>query len=250
MRNCLRLIFLLITIIAYSCEENENSNKGSLETRDSMLTAFFNMVDTLPYYDTNNLDYRFLKAYRQNDTKTSISIINYLQNTSVKPWMNSYIKPCARNTQFDTLKVEEAYSFFYQSWFCEYYTIATITGNDNNIKATVVVYKNASLTDSLPCTIAEQNAVVINSRAWEKFKEAILVSDFWGLKENSDQDLLDGSSLEVLGYKNNYTSMRGISERRGSVSRSSRAMERLTDPYLMLLKFCNINTGCLLPGKE
>jgi hypothetical protein len=159
------------------------------------------MIDTLPYYDTNNVDYQLLKAYNQNDTTGLMSITNHIQHTNVKPWMNSYLKPCAKSSEFDTLKADEAYKFVYESAFCDYFTTATIIKRANKITAISVVYKNASLMDSIPCTIAQQNEVSIDSVSWEKLKDAIIVSDFWGLKEDNGYHSVDGHSLDVLGYQ-------------------------------------------------
>jgi hypothetical protein len=234
----------MFAVIVYSCNRNPNQTIPKI-TKDTVLSSFFSMVDTMPYYDTNNIDFKFLKAYRDNDTLGLTSIIDYVKVRSVKPWMNSYLKPCAKNQEFDTLKADEAYRFVYESSFCKYFTVATIIQKGNNIKASAVVYENASLRDSTPCTIAQQNEVILDSISWEKFQDVIVATDFWGLKEDNDYHGVDGSSLDVLGYQKSF---RGLGERRSYVTRWSRSMDRLLEPFMMLLRFCKITKGCIRPA--
>ena len=70
----------------------------------------------------------------------------------------------------------------YESSFCQYYTIATITQRGNKIKASAKVYKNSDRMDSIPCSIAQEYETEIDSASWVKFQEAIFAVDFWGLK--------------------------------------------------------------------
>jgi hypothetical protein len=243
------LIYLLVAIFTYSCSQKPLSNNPSGK-KDSLLNSFFKMVDTLPYYDTNNIDYRLLKAYKENDTLSLSIIINYLGNKNVKPWMNSYLKPCAKNQEFDTLKADEAYRFFYESSFCPYFTVATIIQSNNIVKANVVVYKNAEAMDSIPCTIAQHNEITVDSISWSKFKDVMFNTDFWGSKEDNGIHGVDGSTLEVMGYKNSVREMKGVilrGPKRSYISRWSRSMDRYLDPFMLLLKFCKINTGCIKP---
>lgn len=205
------------------------------------------MVDTLPYYDTTNLNFKLLKAFNQNDTSNLEQIINYIDRTSTTPWMHAYLKPCAINVEFDILTADEAYKFSYESSFCEYYTIATITQRGNKIKAIATVYKNASAMDSTPCTIAQQHEAEIDSASWVKFQEAIFATDFWGLKEDNEYHGVDGSSLDVQGYQRSFKWNRSIQSRRCYVSRWSRSMDNLLGPFMMLLRICKISEGCIRP---
>jgi len=236
--------FILFALILYSCNRNPNPAISKVK-KDTILNSFFSMVDTLPYYDTNNIDFKFLKAYKENDTLGLKSIIDYVQVRSVKPWMNRFLKPCAKNQEFDTLKADEAYRFVYESSFCQYFTVATIIKTGKNIKVNAFVYENASLMDSTPCTIAQQNEITLDSASWEKFQGAILDTDFWGLKEDNGYHGVDGSSLDVLGYQK---SLRGMGERRSYVTRWSRSMDNLLEPFIMLLRICKITKGCIKPA--
>lgn len=206
------------------------------------------MVDTLPYYDTTNLNYKILKAFKQNDTSNLEQIVSYINRTSTTPWMHAYLKPCAINVEFDTLTADEAYKFSYESSFCQYYTVATITQRGNKIKANATVYKNASAMDSTPCTIAQQYETEIDSASWVKFQEAIFAADFWGLKEDNEYHGVDGSSLDVQGYQKIFRWNQRIGSKRSYVSRWSGSYDNLLGPFMMLLRFCKISEGCIRPG--
>jgi hypothetical protein len=234
---------ILLATVLYSCHQNSTQN-NSANTRDSVLSSFLNMVDSLPYYDTTNLNFQLVKAYKHNDTSKLKKLAGYIHATSTTPWMHAYLKPCAIHVEFDTLTADEAYKFSYESSFCDYYTIATITKRGNRIKAIATVYKNASTMDSIPCTIAQQYETDIDSASWVKFQQAIFAADFWGLKKDNEYHGVDGSSLAVQGYQR-Y--LKG-NPRRSDVSRWSRSMDNLLPPFLMLLRFCKILKGCIRPS--
>jgi hypothetical protein len=168
-----------------------------------------------------------------------------MQRRSVKPWMNRYLKPCAINKEFDTLKADEAYRFVYESSFCQYFTVATIIQRGKKITVNAIVYKNASVTDSIPCTIAQQNEITLDSSSWDKFQNAIMYADFWGLKEDNGNHGVDGSSLDVLGYQKSFEYG---AEKRSYVTRWSGSLDGLLVPFMMLLRFCKINKGCIRPA--
>ena len=234
---------LFLTLFICSCKQKPNTQVSS--TKDTILKSFFNIVDTLPYYDTTNLDYKFLKAYKENDTLNLKSITEYMQARSVKPWMNRYLKPMAVNKEFDTLKADEAYRFVYESSFCPYFTVASIIQRGKKITVKAIVYENASALNPNPCTIAQQNEISIDSISWVKFQDAILNADFWGLKEDNGYHGCDGNSLDVLGYQKSTEYEGGA--KRSYVTRWVK-IDRLVEPFMMLLRFCHINKGCLRPS--
>jgi hypothetical protein len=206
------------------------------------------MVDSLPYYDTSNQNFRLLKAYKEDDTSTLKLLTDYIDGTSSTPWMHDYLKPCAINVEFDTLTADEAYKFSYESSFCEYYTIANIVQRGSKIMAATTVYKNASKLDSLPCTIVQQYETEIDSATWVKFQEQILIADFWGSTEDNEYHGNDGSSLDIQGYRKYFRGNRDVRPRRHYVSRWSRSMDKLLQPLIMLLRFCKISKGCIRPN--
>lgn len=241
-----KILFFLSVVILCSCGQNSNRT-NSISGRDTLLSSFFKMVDTLPYYDTTNPNFKLLRAYSENDTSSMEKIVNYIHRRSTTPWMHDYLKPCAINIEFDTITADEAYKFSYESSFCEYYTIASITQRGNRVKAIATVYKNASGSDSIPCTIAQEYETDIDSASWVKFQEAIFAADFWGLKEDNEYHGVDGSSLDVQGYQKNFKWNQSIQSKRSYVSRWSRSMDNLLQPFLMLLRFCKISKGCIRP---
>ena len=230
----------------YSCVQNSQQIRH-VSKRDTILNDFLRLVDSLPYYDTNNLDYKILKAYKENDTLSLEETTNYIQRTSVKPWMHRYLESCAISKEFDTLAADEAYQFSYESSFCEYYTVANIIQRGDSIKASAFVYKNASLLDSTPCTIAEKYETIIDSVSWVRFQEVIFSVDFWGAKEDNEYHGVDGSSLAIQGYHRKFRGTWDIYSKRSYVSRWSSSMQNLIEPFMMLLRFCKISKGCIRP---
>lgn len=244
----LKFILVLFSVAAfyYSCGESSTQPAMRL-TRDALLGKFLTMVDTMPYYDTTNLNFKILKAFEENDTTEIEEITSYINRTSTTPWMHSYLKSCAINKEFDTLTADEAYKFSYESSFCSFYTIANIIRRENMIIANVTVYENASKMDSLPCSIVQQYETEVDSLFWIKFQEAIFAADFWGLKERNDSRGVDGSSLDVQGYQKDFKGMPFIQPKRVYVSRWSNSMDNLLNPFMMILRLCKTTKGCIRP---
>jgi hypothetical protein len=232
-----RSVFFLIAILLSSCHQDPKISAAN-SARDTIFSRFLRMVDTLPYYDTSNLNFRFLKAYKENDTSSLKELSVYIHDARITPWMHKYLKPCAVNVEFDTLTADEAYKFSYESAFCQYYTIANIARRGNIIKASAIVYINASKLDSLPCRVFQQYETEIDSASWAKFRNEILVGDFWGLKEDNEYRGTDGNSLDVQGYKKDFKGNLSVQPRKCYVSRWSSSMDNLARPFMMLLRFC------------
>jgi hypothetical protein len=242
-----RLVIFLVALLLNSCRQ-DLKKKQVYSPRDTLLSSFFKMVDTLPYYDTSNLNFQLLRAYMDNDTSNLKELAGYVHVTSTTPWMHKYLKPCAINMEFDTLMADEAYKFSYESSFCEYYTVANIVQRGSKIRANATVYKNAFEMDSLPCTIIQEYETEIDSVSWARFQEEMVAADFWGSKEDNEYRGIDGSSLGVQGYQKYSMGNRSVQPRRNYVSRWSRSMDNLLTPFMTLLRLCKISKGCIRPG--
>jgi len=239
-----KLVLFLIAILLYSCHQDLNHNK-SISTRDSILNQYLKVIDTLPYYDTANQDYQFLRAYALNDTSTLKNIRDYHTRFKTIPWIDYYLDSSATSQDFSKLNADEAYSFGYYASFCPYYTVTTIFKSGEVIKINSIVYQNADSYDSIPCKIVEQTMLTVDSLSWEKFKESLEVADFWGLKEDNGYHGVDGSSLNILGFQKVG---RGHKERRAYVTRWNPHNLSITGSFIMLLRFSKIKSGCLTPG--
>ena len=239
-----RVAIPLLAFLFHGCRADPGKNRAD-STRDTLVRAYFKRIATLPYYDTSNLNFQLLKAYTNNDTSTLKALADYTGRTSTTPWMNEYLKPCALNLEFDTLTAEEAYRFSYESSFCDYYTIATIVQRGGRIRADATVYKNASKSDSLPCTIVQHGETELDRASWSKFQEEMLVADFWGSAQDNEYSGNDGNSLDVQGYRKFFRGNRGVQPRRHYVSRWSWTMDHLLPPFLLLLRRCKISKGCI-----
>ena len=239
--------YFAIAVLLSTCDKKTPTD-SSTNTRDIILNEFLKSIDSMPYYDTSNINYKFLRAYKENDTLRLKKLNVRSKGANVIPWTKKYLDPCANKNDFDTLTADEAYRFEFYSYMCEYFTVATITQRGGFVKASSVVYKNAFRSDSLPCSIAQQNEIHIDNATWLDFKDILFYTDFWGLKEYNNYDGLDGSTLTVLGYQKMFKSMEGSGPNRAHVFRWSRSMDGLTAPFLMILRVCKINSGCIRPG--
>jgi hypothetical protein len=245
MRVFSRQLLCTIAVLFFSCREQSSDSSNS--TRDTLLNEFISIVDTLPYYDTTDFNFKLLKAYQENDTLRLAQLNSYIKRNSTTPWMHAYLEPCAINVEFDTLTADEAYKFSFESAFCDYYTTASVIKRHSKILVVAVVCKNASKTDSIQCSVVQQYDGAIDSSSWIKFQEAITASDYWGLKEDNGHHGNDGASLQVQGFQKEFKSIHGAQARRNTVYRWNRSMDNLLEPFVMLLQFCKISKGCIKP---
>jgi len=238
------LALTLFLFLLFSCNSN-NSPRPNYATRDSLLKRHFSMVDTMPYYDTTNVDFKFLKAYSINDTTTLKELQKYLDNINTKAQWELDSDSCIKLKKFVDLEADEAYRFEYRAAFCQSLTTATIIKSGNLIRVNCIVYQPAFFFDSTSCKLIEQKETVLDSISWDKFQSSMNACDFWGLKEDNGHHGNDGNTLKVYGYQR---ALQWNPERRSYVSRWSRSMDNLLSSFIMLLRFCKISKGCLRPA--
>lgn len=239
----IRIVFILLafTPFFYSCKF-EASYRTNSAVKDSILNRYFSIVDTLSYYDTNTIEFQLLKAYRLHDTNTLKKLVERFEKMNTKLDWQVNLDSCVKQVAFKELIAEEKYRFIYSAAFCPYTTSTTIIKFKDSFSLTTIVYQHAW--DTLPCKIIDQSTITIDSISWEKFQESLQVADFWGLKPDNGKHGVDGSTLEVYGFKKG-TNSEWNPDKYSFITRWSPAYNSILDSFILLLKFSKTKKGCM-----
>ncbi len=197
MKNILLLLFLC-TILNTSCQQSEITPvKYSL--RDSVLKEHLNTVESLPYYDTAEINFKILKAYQNNDTTFLKSLRTQIaqEKEDVPSWL--FGDSCLHQQKLQDMGVDEAYRFIYFPPFCTTPINVTVTRKGDSSNLHFVLYQNKY--DTGACRIISEYDKKLTSNNWEEIKSKLRVADIWGLKRINGASGLDGNSLIFIGYQ-------------------------------------------------
>jgi hypothetical protein len=201
-----RLFILLLLALTLGCKDSANKTDLTHD-RDSIMSKYFQALDSLPYSDTLDLNLKLLRAYHNNDTsylKKQYSEIAELLK-SRKQITESHA--CEEPVPINKLNFEESYRFNYGAAFCDKVVTMTIGKLKNAITLDFYLYQvNNGQTE---CKIITHITKQVDNKVWEELIKGIALSDFWGLKEDNGRYGFDGSSLRVIGYERPINAFEG-----------------------------------------
>jgi hypothetical protein len=197
-------IFLLTLLIA--CKDKTAKN-SSAQDRDSLMTKYFQVIDSLPYADTLDQDFKLLKAYHTGDTlflrKKYDEIAGLLKYRN--EMLESHI--CQEPAALNTLNYEEAYRFSYGAAFCDKSANLTIGKSGDSITLDLYLFElNENQTE---CKTIQHTIQLVDKKMWDTLINGIEHADFWGLREDNGRHGMDGSSLTVTGYERPINAFEG-----------------------------------------
>lgn len=99
--------------------------------------------------------------------------------------------------------------------------------------------------DTSVCKIVNSVNKVLSLKEWEEISEAIRFADFWGLKRDNNSTGLDGSSLNVEGFKNEKYKV-PLSPQYHVIYRWAANRYAIYDAFTLLLKFSGNTKGCIV----
>lgn len=192
--------FLFIILIGVSCNKPKVALK--LSSRDSIMNSYFQILDSLPFEDTLSLNFQLLKAYHRNDTavlrEVYLNKVNLLHSVQRIPKRHR----CDTNVLVNVMDCDEGYRFSYSASFCDKFAIVTVQKVPGGMAVQSVLYQIDNETQG--CTIVKQGNRRFDDKAWNSFSEELDFADFWGLKEENGVTGLDGSSLNIFGFRKSW----------------------------------------------
>ncbi len=246
--TAIKLILLFSLLHLISCNHSGNdSSKYSL--RDSVLKAHLHFNDSIiknepffPGLDSNDYDFRLLKAYSQNDTLYLRQVLRAIAevkkgNIQRLKFNNKYIP------NIKLMNVEKAYQFQYSEPFCSDLYVFTLTKNLDIINSNAIVYKiTGNYPDSIVLTTIENINIRLDSSKWAEIISFINLSDFWNQKQRVNVEILDPSHLQVDGIeKSTFTNE---IRKSNSVERTLFRNTGLYRAFLLLAQFSGIKKIC------
>ena len=193
-----RLLTFFLIILLIACND-KSSKESPSQDRDSIMTKYFQAIDSLPYLDTLDLHFKLLKAYHKNDTaylrnsyKEITNLLKSRQDTQESHF-------CENPVELNTLNFEEAYRFSYGAAFCNKAVNMTIGKSGDSITLEFYLFEyNNTQTE---CKTIKHTTQLASQKIWDTLLNGLHQSDFWGLKEDNGRRGMDGSGLRVTGFE-------------------------------------------------
>lgn len=192
-----RLLIFSLTFALLGCKHVDTTQQAFKET---VLTNYLALVDSSGKFDTSDMSFKALKAYKNNDTTYLKQLDTYIhrQKTERKNWdlWQSDI-PLPKLNQ---LKAETAFRFTFSLYGEPAYEVITITQNVTTYKLHYLYYYHHK--DSFNFEKRREFEKSMSEKDWQEVATKLLYADFWGLKGEQDYRGADGNDLTVIGYQN------------------------------------------------
>jgi len=242
-----KAFILIIPCLVFfiSCSSKGDKNLA-YSFQDSVLQEHLSEFESMPYFDSTEINYKVLRAYKNNDTAFFTRLHNDIEIAKKYRYRWDSNDTCIREQELSQLNVDEAYRFIYDAAFCIYRVHVTITKKTDSANLHFLIYQYSQ--DTMPCRVINEFDKSLSLKTWAEIRDAIDKSDFWGLKRDNGVHGVDGSSLTVIGYKKgkNHTDTDKIN----FVSRWEEAT--LREPLNLILKISGNKQGCFwieeIPG--
>lgn len=233
------LIATLFFLIAFNgCKERYYNNSNPY-LRDSLLKEYFSEIDSLPYYDTTDINYRVLRAYQNSDTALLKSLNSQIKKQNEFIRYRSLRDSCIHQKPLQQLDADEAYRFILLPAFCSTPINVTITKKGDSINLHFLLYQIKF--DTASCRIISEYEKKLTSEQWQEFSNKLLLADIWGLKPENGIHGFDGSTITFAAYQKGNPSFNRIDK----ISFGTRwEFSTLYDPLQFILKISGNKKGC------
>ncbi|MGC4104051.1 hypothetical protein [Ferruginibacter sp.] len=231
------LAFLSLVIITSCTQKCNDQLKYSI--RDTVLKQHLAELDSLPYYDTTDINYKVLKAYQNNDTTFFKNLIVQIKKQKEYSHYGSLMDDCIHQPELNDLGADEAYRFIFLSAFCIEPINVTVTKKGDSANLHFLLYQGQY--DTIPCKIESEYDKKLTSAQWEEFSNKLFQADIWGLKRDNGMHGVDGSSITFIGYVKGNPSF-NRPDKFCYVSRWE--FSTLHDALTLLLKISGNKKGC------
>ena len=228
---------LLLVVIFCSCRNIEKQT-GTFN-KDTALIKYLRTLDSLPYYDTTDLNYKVLKAYKNNDSIFFIELDRKQLREKERSFRYLLQDSCIHLKKLEELGVEQAYRFIYTSPFCGKPIVATATKKGYYFNLHFLIYEPSH--DTVPCRIITEFNKKMTSDNWDNFFNKLMFADIWGLKRENGITGLDGSTMTFIGYQTD-TTISYIPTKQCYINRW--VFSTMREPFDYLLKLSKNKKGC------
>jgi hypothetical protein len=196
----IKTFFLLAVCFVLLSSCNRNDSPVITFNRDTALNSYLQFLDSLPYYDTSDLNYKALKAYKNNDSNFFYEFSN--EQKIKKEFQNQLASndTCIKLANLQDLSVDQAYRFKFIPAFCSMPIVTTITKKGDIINLHFIVYQTQY--DTINCKMINEIKKQLTLKNWEDFCLKLKQADIWGLKRENGISGLDGSKITFTGFEN------------------------------------------------
>jgi hypothetical protein len=201
-----RLVLLCFLITLCACRRNDR-NPPLTNSRDTIIKNYFQVIDSLPYYDTLDKTFKLLKAYYSNDTGYLVASYREVADLLKHRGKALMSEVCEQPPPINTLGFDEVYRFSYNAAFCNKSVTLTVGEVSDSVLLEVYLYEMSDR--EATCKTISHTTKLLNKSESQKINIEINYADFWGLQADNGMYGFDGSSLFVTGYERPIKAFQG-----------------------------------------
>jgi hypothetical protein len=212
----LRLLLLLSSFYFIACG-NKTTKEPQTELKDIVAQKLLDQADWNEFYDTTDINFKILKAYRQNDQQALQKLNAELDAQRRDTIHRDKIDTCVKLEHLSRMKVDEVYRFRHSQSFCKAVQIVTISkANEtyrlhyleflsvSNPKESFPIVTKDGDTINMTCIKAKEFEMPITKDEWGQLEKKVELADYWGLKPRNFQFGFDGSSWTIDAFTKRY----------------------------------------------
>jgi len=206
-----KLVSFLSGLILLSCNTTSETGKEN-HFKDTVLKKYIAHLDSTESTDTDNYQYRIIKAYSENDTvffkQMNKDIDLSIENRKLYPRLDT----CIHLPKLNELNAEEVFRFSHSQSFCYFHQVITIARNEDSVwlhyveygltdDGKIIQYTTPKDTITVgPCKIVKEFRKELTYDKWIELEKLIASADYWNQRTFAYQSILDGSFWTINAY--------------------------------------------------
>ncbi|RYZ78023.1 MAG: hypothetical protein EOP04_30440 [Proteobacteria bacterium] len=233
-----KMILGIIIFALFSCKEDKK-NYAVGGKRDSLVSNYFKLIDSLNALDSLEPQTRMLLAYTENDTNYMKAVINDLQVSYSESRAHFQTNRRLEPAGVTTYGFEEAYRFQYSAAFCDQSVDITIGKKGDSVLLYGYRYTWIFGTDS--CISVDSTKAFLSYDQSQNLSKSLTRTDLWGLKASAGNVGFDGSNLFVTAYEKAVNARRS---RYTKIHRWSPQKTALGECFKLALELSKFQIAC------
>jgi hypothetical protein len=194
-------LFLFLFALSYHSCTDSNNQKLTFN-KDAALKQYLLTLESLPYFDTTDKNYKVMKAYQNNDSSFFMDLENNQKREIIHLKSQEFVDSSLQLKKLESFGAEHAYRFSTTSSFEKKKMVVTVTKKGDAINLHLLVYH--AKYDSMHCNLIIDTKIdkKLSSENWNDFYNKLMYADIWGLKRENGIGGNDGGTLTFIAYEN------------------------------------------------
>ncbi|HEY4150874.1 MAG TPA: hypothetical protein VGM41_18175 [Chitinophagaceae bacterium] len=188
----------IVVLSLLSCQ-GRKPPVGSYVSKDSVLSKYLTLIDSIETPDSNDLKYKILKSYLADDSGFFENLNHNLDIYQQEMEMEERADSCLQADRSGLQEYEEVYRFRWTGAFCFHRLAITAGKRKNDIRLDFIEYQS-SVDGSVPCTVTRRFTRTLSEKEWLHLKASVDFAYFWTMETQEHNTNVDGSDWKIEGF--------------------------------------------------